>query len=405
MKITLPNIQDYDYHLPEERIAKYPLEERDESKLLHYNKGEITHSAFHQLPDILASGDMLVFNNTKVIKARLAFYKTTGAHIEIFCLEPMEPADYYQNFQAQGEVTWKCLIGNKKKWKSGPLMQTLSTSKGELKLTANLRGTLEDAFAVHFTWDNSDISFGEIIEQAGNLPIPPYLHRETEALDLERYQTVYSKVQGSVAAPTAGLHFTDRVFSQIRKKGIKMAELTLHVGAGTFKPVSEQNLQYHTMHTEHFSVGQSFLETIVKQRGDLVAVGTTSVRTLESLYFLGLQVMENPGTSPGALFVSQWEPYTIKNSLPDTKTTLTSLMEYMQNHKLKTLDASTQIMIVPGYQFRLVNKLITNFHMPKSTLLLLIAAFVGNDWGKIYGYALAQDFRFLSYGDSSLLER
>ncbi|MDR1722467.1 MAG: S-adenosylmethionine:tRNA ribosyltransferase-isomerase [Tannerella sp.] len=396
------NIEDFDYMLPDERIAKFPLAGRDRSKLLVYRKGEVSESVFARLPELLPTGSLIVFNNTRVIRARLLFTKETGAHIEIFCLEPDEPRDYAQSFQSRGKCQWICLVGNLKRWKSGTLTKTIRIQNKEVSLTAErLANTTTDATqTVVFCWDEPSLTFAEILEAAGVLPIPPYLHRDTEQSDLQTYQTVYSKIKGSVAAPTAGLHFTPEVLNELDRRGFHREELTLHVGAGTFKPVQTSTIGEHEMHSEFFSVERETLSNILAHLGNITAVGTTSVRTLESLYHLGCSLTTDFSAN---LTVPQWRPYI--NDQPDIPPAeaLQNIINYLDSNNLFRLNASTRIIIVPGYRFRIVNNMITNFHQPKSTLLLLISAFVGDDWTKVYNYALTHDFRFLSYGDSSLL--
>ena len=404
MDVKKIRIDDFDYPLPEERIAKYPLEERDHSKLLVWRNGDIEERYFYDLPDCLDSGDLLIYNNTKVIQARLHFHKESGAMIEIFCLEPYAPADYELVFQTCGSCVWKCLVGNLKKWKEGGVRQTLCIRDIIFDLTAE-RVSAEEGMShlVRFTWDNDEITFAEILAHFGELPIPPYLNRPTEEKDKKTYQTVYSKIDGSVAAPTAGLHFTMDVLRYLALKGIREDEVTLHVGAGTFQPVKSEEIGDHPMHREIISVSKSTIADILRSRGRVVAVGTTSVRTLESLYYLGCHIMANPDAPD--LTVGQWEPYSSGTGIP-TEEALRAITDYLTRKHLPAIDASTQIMIVPGFEFRVVNKIITNFHQPKSTLLLLISAFVGLDrWRDLYDYALEHGFRFLSYGDSSLLVR
>ncbi|MCF8371169.1 MAG: S-adenosylmethionine:tRNA ribosyltransferase-isomerase [Bacteroidales bacterium] len=393
-------IDDYHYQLPDERIAKYPLANRDESKLLVYQQGHIFEKQFLQLPELLHENDTLVFNNTKVIQARLLFHKASGARIEIFCLEPLDPHEYVLAFESKKSCTWKCLIGNAKKWKEGELNLPLEKGKDKIILTAQKAHTLPDAFAVEFSWDNPKYSFGEILEMAGILPIPPYLNRETETQDYKTYQTVYSQIKGSVAAPTAGLHFSDGVISNLKSKGISIEEVTLHVGAGTFKPVSTERIGEHAMHSEQFFITWQNIENLLNRKGRLIAVGTTSVRTIESLYWMGLRILQNK--IPKNWHISQWAAY---DENPDISPAiaLEALLEFMLKNNLEQLEASTQIMITPAYKFKLVEGLITNFHLPKSTLLLLIASLIGPNWKRVYDFALENDFRFLSYGDSSLL--
>ncbi len=395
-------ISDYNYILPEERIAKFPLPVRDQSKLLIYRHGKIEESIFTALPDFLNPGELMIFNNTKVIQARLHFYKETGACIEIFCLEPLSPNDYALNFQQKNHVAWLCMIGNLKKWKDGSLCKQLSINGTTVTLTA-VRGECKGtSHRVDLFWDNQEITFADILESFGELPIPPYLNRKTQESDKETYQTVYSKIKGSVAAPTAGLHFTERVLSTLKNKGIDLEEVTLHVGAGTFKPVKSELIEGHEMHTEYISVNKSTIEKLLEHNGEAIAVGTTSVRTLESLYYIGITVAQNPDANEEDLHVEQWEPYQSTDSISTTDA-LQAILKYMNLHGIDTLHTSTQIIIAPGYRYKIVKKMVTNFHQPQSTLLLLVSAFVNGDWKNIYQYALKHGFRFLSYGDSSLL--
>ena len=442
-------IEDYNYPLPDERIAKYPLAKRDTSKLLVYRDGQVSEDVFAHVGEYLSSQSLLIYNNTRVIQARLEFYKnavqefrssgvtseqaqgatkpstplnnevTRGARIEIFCLEPLSPHDYQLALGATDGCTWKCMIGNAKKWKSGALSLTTTLSSGqEVILFAEKGEQTGNTFAVRFWWNtpafnlspltsNQNISFAEILDAVGELPIPPYLNRKTEESDKTTYQTVYSRIKGSVAAPTAGLHFTDEVLDGLRTKGVQTAEVTLHVGAGTFQPVKVANANDHTMHTEIIAVPRATIQTLIANLGHVVAVGTTSMRTLESLYFLGAQLYtlcSAPDTPHATLSVAQFEPYEREYTLT-TQQALQAIVDYLDSTNQDVLHAETQIMIKPGYQFHVVDQLITNFHQPKSTLLLLVSAFVGGDWHTIYDYALAHDFRFLSYGDSSILFR
>lgn len=397
-------ISDYNYPLPDERIAKFPIAQRDHSKLLVYDKGKVGEDVFLHLPEYLPKGSLMVFNNTKVIQARMHFRKDTGALIEVFLLEPAEPADYELMFQTTGRCSWYCLVGNLKKWKDGTLNRQFSIREKEYIIKAT-RGPIHGtSHRIDFEW-TGDVSFAEVIDAMGELPIPPYLNRETQESDKTTYQTVYSKIKGSVAAPTAGLHFTPEVLADIDAHGIEREELTLHVGAGTFKPVKSEEIEGHQMHTEFISVRRDTIEKLIRHNGCAIAVGTTSVRTLESLYYMGLKVMKTPDLIECQLHVAQWEPYdeinkkTIVNSIDS----LRALADWMDRQHLDVLHSSTQIIIAPGYDYRIVKMLVTNFHQPQSTLLLLVSAFVKGDWHKIYDYALAHDFRFLSYGDSSLL--
>ena len=410
-------ISDYQYPLPDERIAKFPIAQRDHSKLLVYRHGEVGEDVFYHLPDYLPKGSLMVFNNTKVIQARMHFRKSTGALIEVFLLEPAEPSDYELMFQTSGHCSWYCLVGNLKKWKEGTLERELRVESGELRVTAT-RGEIHGtSHRIDFEWTGG-LSFAEVIDAMGELPIPPYLNRETQESDKTTYQTVYSKIKGSVAAPTAGLHFTEQVLQAIDAAGIDREELTLHVGAGTFKPVKSEEIEGHEMHTEFISVRRSTIQKLIDHNASAIAVGTTSVRTLESLYYMGLKVMQNPDLSEDQLHVSQWEPYhngdcplceqrsELQGDCPQCDRALESLKAlaaWMDARDLEVLHSSTQIIIAPGYDYHIVKMLVTNFHPPQSTLLLLVSAFVKGDWRKIYDYALAHDFRFLSYGDSSLL--
>jgi S-adenosylmethionine:tRNA ribosyltransferase-isomerase len=398
-------IQEYSYILPDERIAKYPLEKRDSSKLLIYNNGEISQNIFTSLPSYLPEGSLMVFNNTKVVPARLLFRKETGAVIEIFCLEPVDPMDYALSFASVGCCRWNVVIGNARKWKGGDVYFICDDTHKEAQ-NLNLRAELvqkgdNNGSIVKFKWDGN-VSFSEVLDICGRIPIPPYLNRDTEELDLERYQTLYARIKGSVAAPTAGLHFTDNVLQQVRDKGIDTCNVCLHVGAGTFVPVKSEYIADHKMHTEPFEVTKEFLLKLrdLKDGAKVISVGTTSTRTLESLYFIGVQCIENG--EPGA--VQQWEPYR-KDYNYTLKESVGAIVEYMERNGMEKLVARTGIIIVPSYKFRVVDVLVTNFHQPQSTLLLLISAFIGGDWKSVYNYALDNGFRFLSYGDSSLLFR
>ena len=395
-------IEDYNYQLPDERIAKYPLDNRDSSKLLIYKDREITQSVFSTLPEFLPAGHMMVFNDTRVVPARLHFQRSTGAHIEIFCLEPVIPEEYVSMFAARERCSWKCIVGNVKRWK-GDVLNLYNPLQSEQISGMNLRASLVErngeTSIVEFTWDGG-IPFSQVLEACGSIPIPPYLNRETEDIDLERYQTLYARHRGSVAAPTAGLHFTEAVLSALQDKGIEIGKVCLHVGAGTFLPVKSSLVSEHTMHREPFVIALNFLKQLVSHLGKIIAVGTTSVRTLESLYYIGVSCIEkgNPEN------VYQWAPYEREYSY-STEEALNALITYMEENGLDDLQIGTSIIIVPGFRFKVVDILVTNFHQPQSTLLLLISAFVGGNWHSIYDYALANDFRFLSYGDSSLLFR
>ena len=414
-------IEEYNYPLPDERIAKYPLAARDQSKLLVYREGEVSEDKFYRVGEYVPTGSLLIYNNTRVIQARLEFHKEAGdetirligdkargARIEIFCLEPLEPHDYQLSLGSTEGCTWKCMIGNAKKWKSGALSQPVILPSGEeVRLRAEKGEQTGNTFSVRFSWEGASVSFAEILDAVGELPIPPYLNRKTEESDKTTYQTVYSRIKGSVAAPTAGLHFTDNVLNGLRERGVKTAEVTLHVGAGTFQPVKVADANQHTMHTEIIAVPKATIQTIIENLGHIVAVGTTSMRTLESLYFLGEQFYTRHMTQDiGHLTysVSQFEPYEKDHAL-STQEALQAIVDHLEQIGEEVLHAETQIMIKPGYTFHVVDQLITNFHQPKSTLLLLVSAFVGGDWHRIYDYALANDFRFLSYGDGSILFR
>jgi len=394
------HISEYNYELPDERIAKFPLQERDHSKLLVYRNGEVSEDHFYHLPDYLEPGALMVFNNTKVIQARMHFRKETGALIEVFLLEPAEPSDYELMFQTRGRCAWYCMVGNLKKWKDG----TLTLQHGALTIKATRKGEHGTSHLVEFEWTGG-MSFAEVIDAVGELPIPPYLNRETQESDKTTYQTVYSKIKGSVAAPTAGLHFTERVLQAVDARGIEREEVTLHVGAGTFRPVKSDTIGQHDMHTEYIAVRRHTLERLLAHHCEAIAVGTTSVRTLESLYYMGLKVMAHPDLAEDQLHVNQWEPYDVGCKKEDVGSVeaIQALYDWMVRHELSVLHSSTQIIIAPGYTYKIVKRLITNFHQPQSTLLLLVSAFVKGDWRQIYDYALSHDFRFLSYGDSSLL--
>lgn len=407
------HISDYNYDLPDERIAKFPVTPRDSSKLLIYNKGEISEDKFYNITNYLPKQSLMVFNNTKVIQARMHFRKETGALIEVFLMEPAAPTDYELMFQTHGSCSWFCMVGNLKKWKEGSLTRKFEVNGCEISFSATMRRDIIDQksggtnYWIDFEWDNEGISFAEILDVVGELPIPPYLNRDTEESDKTTYQTVYSKIKGSVAAPTAGLHFTDNVLTSIDACGIHREELTLHVGAGTFKPVKSEEIDGHTMHTEYVCVKRATLQSLLDYNCSAIAVGTTSVRTLESLYYMGVKLESNPDASEADLHVCQWEPYeTSEGGLIDGITpqkAITNIIAWLDKNKLATLHSSTQIIIAPGYEYKIVKALVTNFHQPQSTLLLLVSAFLKGNWHKVYDYALAHDFRFLSYGDSSLL--
>lgn len=399
-------IEDFDYPLPDERIAKHPLAERETCKLLYFRDSDIKQYQFSDVPALLPEHSMLIYNNTKVINARLRFRKPGGgATIEIFCLEPIDPVDYAQIFQTTSSCTWLCLVGNSKRWKSGDLTQTVNINGEDVTLAATRGERRGNAFLITFSWDKSDVTFASLLEAIGEIPIPPYLNRGTEPSDSSDYQTVYSHIKGSVAAPTAGLHFTDGVLAECDRRGITRRELTLHVGAGTFQPVKSDTIGGHDMHTEFISVPRQLIIDIINATSPIVAVGTTSVRTLESLYYIGLILHRNPDATESDLCVGQWMPYT-EGSPISTREALQTIVDYLDRHHIDTYLGSTQIMIAPSFQFHVISGMITNFHQPQSTLLLLVSAFVGGErWRDIYRYALDNDFRFLSYGDGSLLLR
>ncbi len=404
-------IADYTYNLPEERIAKYPLAERDHSKLLVYREGLVSEDIFYNIGNYIDPKALLIYNNTRVIQARLEFHKPSGARIEVFCLEPLEPHDYQLSLTTTAGCVWKCMVGNAKKWKEGQPIQiaNLKAHHTEFVLRAYKEQVMGNTYAVRFEWDGQDITFAEILDTVGELPIPPYLNRKTEESDKTTYQTVYSRIKGSVAAPTAGLHFTQKVLEDLRARGIEMDEVTLHVGAGTFLPVKTADANEHTMHTEIIAVPRETIAHIKQKAGHIVAVGTTSMRTLESLYFIGCKVQQKNEERQKCsddvfLHIGQFEPYEREYTMT-LEDSMQAILDWLDATGQKTLHAETQIMIKPGYQFRVVDKLITNFHQPQSTLLLLVSAFVGGDWKTIYRYALEHDFRFLSYGDSSILTR
>lgn len=413
------HISDFNYELSDERIAKFPLQQRDHSKLLIYQHGEVSDDVFLNLPNHLPKGALMVFNNTRVIQARLHFRKETGALIEVFLMEPALPADYEQMFQTTGKCSWLCMVGNLKKWKEGPLMRDFEIKGKALTLSATMdrNKTMEKSggtnYWVDFEWDNPEVNFAEILEAVGELPIPPYLNRATQESDKTTYQTVFSKIKGSVAAPTAGLHFTDAVLHDLDQKGVVRDEVTLHVGAGTFKPVKSVEIEDHHMHTEYIVVHRHTFERLLQHDCSVIAVGTTSVRTLESLYYMGVKLAMNPQCTEEDLHVNQWEPYDLPHNeeglvLVDgepvsVEQSVRNLLDYLNRDGLEALHSSTQIIIAPGYVYKIVKMLVTNFHQPQSTLLLLVSAFLKGDWRKVYDYALSHDFRFLSYGDSSLL--
>lgn len=397
-RIEQIKIEDYDYVLPDERIAKFPLKKRDASKLLFNKNGKLREYHFSDLPDLLPPKSLLIFNNTKVIQARILFTKETGAKIEIFCLEPHNPNDYALSFQQTKTCEWKCMVGNSKKWKEGRLCKEFDKNL----LTAERISSEGNMSIIRFEWDNPNLCFADILDKVGELPIPPYLHRDTCEEDKKTYQTVYSKIKGSVAAPTAGLHFTPELLRSLTPKGISTEELTLHVGAGTFQPVKTAAIKDHPMHSEVISVSKNTINQLLNHLGHIVAVGTTSVRTLESLYYIGLYLEMHPHASIQELAVSQWTPYQNSTTI-STKKAVENILQYLEHNQLDKLLTSTQIIIATGYEFKVTTAIITNFHQPKSTLLLLISAYLGGNWRSMYDYALSHNFRFLSYGDSSLL--
>jgi len=402
MKVNPKEIKtaDYTYILPEERIAKYPLAERDSSKLLCYNYNSVSDNNFRDLPSLLPKDSLLVFNNTKVIRARLFFKKDTGANIEVFCLEPLAPFDFAMNLASGPGVEWKCLVGNLKKWKSGEINCSFAHEGNTKTLTAKQVGGEGEAKRIYFSWDDETLSFSEVLQSIGHIPIPPYLNRTDEVSDNIRYQTIYSKTEGSVAAPTAGLHFTEEVFKELERTGISKAEVTLHVSAGTFKPVKSEKIADHEMHVEHFIINRKTVLKLLEKR--IIAVGTTSVRTLESVYWLGVAILSGDVSQSDDLKVTQWQPYEKSSDIPADQSLL-AVVGLMNKIGVDSLSVETGIIIVPGYKFRLVRGLVTNFHQPGSTLLLLVAAFIGDKWIEIYAHALESGYRFLSYGDSMLL--
>jgi len=400
------NVEDFKYNLPQDRIAQYPLNERDKSKLLIYKNGNISETIFSNIHNEIESGSTMVFNNSRVIKARLFFEKQTGSRIEVFCLEPVLPSDYETAMAAKGITEWKCIIGNLKKWKQGKLKCHFRITGYDYTVWAEkLYPSREDnTWIVRFTWDSGDFTFKEFIDSAGHVPLPPYINRPDEPTDMIRYQTVYSSTDGSVAAPTGGLHFTDEVLEKLKKKGIRHLNITLHVSAGTFRPVKVNNILEHDMHSELFFIDRKFIIELLKKKGPIVSVGTTSLRALESLYWAGIKVRMNPGIDPFFFHLDQWEPYRFKGELKPEES-LEVLLEWMDKKNMNKFSGSTKLFIFPGYRFMFPDILLTNFHLPGSTLLMLVAAWTGPDWKKIYQYALENNFRFLSYGDTSLLFR
>lgn len=400
MEIPKIDLKEYEYTLPEDRIAKFPLEKRDASKLLHVQNGKIEHLHFYNLPDLLPADTLLVYNDTKVIPARLIFQRETGARIEIFLLQPIAPTTVISEIMlAKHPVTWETMIGNVKKWKNGEILKGQVRVKGkEIVLSAELI-ELEKK-AVRFSWYDPEIAFVDLVEASGEVPLPPYLNRKPNEADKSRYQTVYSKKEGAVAAPTAGLHFTEEIFEKLRTKGIQEAQLTLHVSAGTFQPIKAENVIEHPMHSEQIQITRETVEKLLIQNGKTVAVGTTSVRTLESLFWYGVKLLE--GKSEGFL-IEKLFAYQTRTLIPTKKEAMNAILDYMKKNKLESILGSTEIFIFPGYQYRMVDGLITNFHQPGSTLILLIATILGDKWKTVYQEALDKDYRFLSYGDSSLL--
>ena len=405
------SIEDYNYPLPDERIAKYPLGERDASKLLVLKNGELTSSHFKNINDFLPKDSLLIFNETKVVRARLQFTKESGAAIEIFCLEPITGnGDYQLAFSSSSPSEWRCLVGNSRRWKSDKLSLEVEVNKTTSQQVNKTKATLyaerleknDNYSVVRFSWEPAELSFAEILEAAGEIPLPPYLHREAEASDRERYQTVFAKHEGSVAAPTAGLHFTNELIDRLKNDGIAFEEVTLHVGAGTFRPVSSETIGEHEMHSETIVVRMSCIENLIKNcNKTIIPVGTTSMRTIESLYWIGLMLIEE-GLEERNLHLNQWFPYKERESLPSAEESLSTILKYMEMHKMEVFHASTALMIAPSCKINIAKALITNFHQPKSTLLLLVSALIGNKWKEAYQYALDNDFRFLSYGDSCL---
>jgi S-adenosylmethionine:tRNA ribosyltransferase-isomerase len=397
------NINDYDYELPKERIAQYPVRKRDDSRLLILKQHTFSDGLFVDICDHIPSGSLLVFNNSKVIKARLLFGKETGAVIEVLCLDPLFPDGYDLSLGSTGPVEWKCIVGNLKKWKKGKIRTAFMAYGKEHSLEAERLNPEEaESWRIRFTWDEPSLAFGEVLEKAGHVPLPPYIERKDELSDSVNYQTVYSKIPGSIAAPTAGLHFSDDVLDKLRKRNIHTCEITLHVGAGTFQPVKKQNAMEHEMHSEHFLIRRETIDLLTRYHGRIIPVGTTSVRTLESIYHLAAGTIRGNPETLNDLHLGQWDAYRTDNDISAPEA-LISLSSAMDRNRLSSITASTGVMIVPGYKFMMTSGMVTNFHQPRSTLLLLIAAFIGGTWKEVYRYALERDFRFLSYGDSSLL--
>lgn len=400
------SIADFTYHLPDEQIAKYPLEQRDSSKLLVYKSGKITASSFSDIDAFLPGDTLLVFNNTRVIEARLLFEKSTGGVIEIFCLEPDKAEDPATAMAQKGKALWKCLVGGASKWKHGiKLRKTVREKDREVVVDAAITGRQQESFIIELSWQPAELTFAEMLHAAGFIPLPPYLHRSPEEDDKRRYQTIYAQYDGSVAAPTAGLHFTQRIFDRLALKNIQKEFVTLHVGAGTFKPVKSDTMHEHEMHAEFIDISEAAIQNILHRLGEtIVAIGTTSLRTIESLYWMGVKVIANRNITIDKLEVAQWEPYDLKSEI-SSKEALESLLAWMKEQQVSRLISRTRILIAPEYKLKVAKGLITNFHQPRSTLLLLVAAIVGSDWKNIYNYALENDFRFLSYGDACLLWR
>lgn len=401
------SIKDFTYELPSEKIALFPAEQRDGSKLLIYEEGNIRENIFKNIADFLPAGSLLIFNNTSVVPARLHFENKEGKKIEIFCLGPADKFehDLDEAFHQKNKVQWKCLVGGAKKWKEGKLVKTIYENDQEISLTAEKKMNNGDHVIIEFCWKKNDFTFDDVLQYFGEIPLPPYIKRALKNSDAQRYQTMYAALKGSVAAPTAGLHFSEAVFNALHQKNIHTSFLTLHVGAGTFMPVKSDVMDGHDMHSEVFEIKISVLDKIIQQEGNIIAVGTTSLRVLESLYWIGNKIITNPAIKIDQLSTGQWEPYEVHEKKISTSSSLIALKKWMQENKNETLHCSTKILIAPGYNFHVVNTLITNFHQPGSTLLLLVAAFIGEKWTTVYDYALENNFRFLSYGDSCLLFR
>ncbi len=398
------DIDDFDYDLPEEKIARYPARERDGSKLLVHSGDKTKEDIFRNIADYLTDNALLVFNNTRVINARLLFEKQTGSRIEVLLLEPLNPSDYGRTFASKTPVEWKCMVGNLKKWKKENISLPFEISHRQYILTATKTGPADEAWRIRFSWEPAELNFADLVQAAGHIPLPPYIGREDEHTDTVRYQTIYGKISGSVASPTAGLHFTDRLIKDLLNRGIKQTEITLHVGAGTFQPVRTKNIADHEMHCERYTVTRKTINLILSNPGNIIAVGTTAVRTLESLYWLGRKALLNAPDEVEHFYTGQWEAYAEGSEKEiSTEDSLGALLRIMDKNRTDMIEASTSIMIIPGYKFRMINGIITNFHLPRSSLLLLVSAWTGNNWKKIYNFALTHNFRFLSYGDSSLL--